>query len=375
MRASATEDVSPSTNSAPDATDAPVAVLVTPGYSLTFSAPFVRAMREMKAGGESSELVVTLIQSTFNRRWINLIQESNGGGRSFDEDRDREMRDRREEVFHESVAAIVGEDSFTAYDRQRMLRIRLGRTAYSLTEAESNELYRVEKEHDQRNAELKRAINAGEIDPYDAAGKQQQFDEAYRQERDKLLSDKPVSVPPIIMPGNFSTMIQRATQGLNLTAQQLSELADLAQKRTLAEGEMQRGDTNAIARVRELEDSAERDWERILGPEKYADYKRMNDYRYQQMKQYQQHWQLSDGQVNELYLTYLRHDKAVEQFTSQASQASQGTDAKPDEETTARIEAFAKDDRKGLQAELLQLLGEDRYKRFQAAGLVPQGDE
>lgn len=386
QRSQPAEDLTNLAGSAVEPADAAVVIQVTPTHSITFSAPFVNAMRELKAAGESPDLVVNLVRFSYTRQWMDLTKEIRGkeGDPTFNEDEAREMMS-RENVFHESVAAIIGEDSFTAYDKQRVLKMRLGPAGYSLTEAESNELYRIEKEHEQRNAELTRATSAGEIDPFDAAQQRQKLEEAYQQDRARLVPDR--AEAPSMGVGrqdNVSAIVKQQTQGLNLTPQQLADLTEVTQRKLLAYRELQQSAMSAtndiareqvIAKEQELDAAAERDWERILGSEGYADYKKANDYRYQQMKRYQQHWQLSDGDINNLYQTYMRHEKAVEQFTSQFPPTSQGGDAKPDPEVTARVEAFAKDDNKGLQTELLQLLGEDRYKRFQAAGLAPRDDE
>jgi hypothetical protein len=92
--------------------------------------------------------------------------------------------------------------------------------------------------------------------------------------------------------------------------------------------------------------------------------KKQNDYRYQTMKQYQGLWHLSDTDVNYLYGVLAKYDQSLAEYRLQYLQRlSRGSLATQPDSAQTELQ-------KQMEAELLQSLGEDRLRRFKAAGVI-----
>jgi hypothetical protein len=360
-------DVIASTGSS---TDGVTAIGITPSCSITFSAPFVAAMRELKASGESPDLLVNLVGAEFNRQRRDLVnavhQKLDRGELDFEES--QEFFHSRNEPLGKAIAEILGEDGFRYWDKQRLLR-SVATSGYTLTTAESDELYRIEKEHEQRNAKLTKARDDGELDPLDYEAQRGKSDEQYQQERAKIVKEgrgrgenEAVNIVPAL---------KSQTKELNLTPQQLADMVESVRRISQATERLDMQDASYADKQRALEAEAERDLIRILGPQGYADFKKVNDHRYQTMKQYQEVWRLSDTDVNYLYETFAKHDKAIEDHNAHSPPIPEGEQAGKETSGT-EIDEFARAQKLQLETDLLQFLGEERFRRFKAAGLVSQ---
>lgn len=347
------------------------AIPITPSCSITFSAPFVKALRQMKAEGESWDVLVNMVVAEFNRQRVILVnavhRKLERGEMDFEESQD--FFHARNEPLGKAVAQILGDECFRHWDKQRLLRsVTTG--GYSLTAAESEELYRIEKEHELRITELNRAKENGEIDPLDFESQRSQAEEKYQKERAELVNEDHKGRGESEHDSRLA-VLKSMTRDLNLTPQQLNELSDVTRKHIQAERELLflHDDAARAEKERALQATAENDFLRILGPQGVAELKKANDFHYQTMKQYQELWRLTDSDVNHLYEVFAKHEKTVEDYQKQAK-PSVVVDAEGNEQPAP--DQYLLGLNQELRTELLRYLGEERFRRFKAAGLVPE---
>jgi len=119
-----------------------------------------------------------------------------------------------------------------------------------------------------------------------------------------------------------------------------------------------------------VEAAAEREWMRILGPQRFADFKKANDNRYQPCIGIKTVGAFR-CRVNSLYETFAKYDKAIREHRIQTPPAPTNPEQQA-EEQSAKVDSYEKSLTQELEAELLRLLGDDRFGRFKAAGLLPQ---
>jgi hypothetical protein len=351
-----------------------VTIQIVPSSSLNFSMPLVKALRDLKAAGEPEDVLVNLVVAEFNRQWrdqMKIINQKRRNG-EIDNEESQDFFSEREDAIGKTVAELLGQDSFVYWDKQRLLR-KGGATGYKFTEAESDALYRIEKEHEDRKLELNGLRNAGEIDPLDFEEENAKSDERYQQLRSKLLTEgRRLHEEGVTV--DLRAQIKEQTRQLNLSPQELDALADVAFKNLQASQRMEVSDTNVesrIAKEEAAEAATEHEFMRILGPQRFAELKKMDDNRYQEMKHYQEVWQLTDNDVNYLYEIFVKYDKAIQAHNAQVSTTSQ-TSTEGNEPNLKQTDDFQKTQQQHLEAELLRFLGEDRLRRFKAAGLIPQ---
>jgi hypothetical protein len=367
--------VSNSVSSVASPSDGSVAIHMTSSCGVNFSATFVKFVRELKAAGEPPDLVVNLVVAEFNRQWRDEVNAVNRKLRSgaFDFEESQEFFHSRNDTLGETISVLLGDDSFVYWDKQRLLR-SVNASSYVLTAAESNELYQIEKEHERRNIELARARDAGELDPLDYEEQRKKSDEQYQQERSQLVTeDRRVRAED--EQDNLLAGLKMQTRDLNPSSQQLAEMVDAVRKNLVTMEELESSgtkDAGYAEKLRVLEAASEGEWIRILGSQGYADFKKAIDYRYQTMKRYQELWRLSGSDLNYLYQTFAKYDKAIAEHNAQALRVPASADVEGKENPDAQIDNFAKDMSQQLEAELLRFLGEERFRRFKTAGLIPQ---
>ncbi len=325
----------------------------------------------MKAEGESWDVLVNMVVAEFNRQRVILVnavhRKLERGEMDFEESQD--FFHARNEPLGKAVAQILGDECFRHWDKQRLLRsVTTG--GYSLTAAESEELYRIEKEHELRITELNRAKENGEIDPLDFESQRSQAEEKYQKERAELVNEDHKGRGESEHDSRLA-VLKSMTRDLNLTPQQLNELSDVTRKHIQAERELLflHDDAARAEKERALQATAENDFLRILGPQGVAELKKANDFHYQTMKQYQELWRLTDSDVNHLYEVFAKHEKTVEDYQKQAK-PSVVVDAEGNEQPAP--DQYLLGLNQELRTELLRYLGEERFRRFKAAGLVPE---
>ncbi len=315
---------------------------------------------------------MNLVVAEFQRQWRDQVNAVNRKLRSgnFDFDESQEFFHNRNDALGEAVAALLGDDGFEHWNKQRLLRSAA--SEFVLTTAESDRLYRVEKQHEEHVRDLTQAREDGKLDPLDYNEQRKTLDDDYQKERAALLTQGRREVEG----DNLIAGLKSETRHLNLSAQEFAELVQAARKNMEAEQELESApkDASYADKRRVLDLAAESDLTRILGSQRFEDLKKGNDFRYQQMKQYQQLWQLSDGDITYLYQKFVTFDKSLEDHRIRAPQTLETTDAESKDSPVVQTDPFEHDARQQLETDLLQYLGEQRLQRFKAAGLVPQNE-
>src|ERR1041384_2962784 len=167
-----------------------IAIQLIPTVSFGFSTAFVQAVREMKAAGESPDVLVNLVVAEFTRQWRDQMKQLNrkASAGEIDNEQRQEFFSGRQDAIGKAVAEILGQDGFIHWDKQRLL-MKAHAQDYKLTAAESDALYQIEKEHEDRNLELNALLSDGEIDPLTCDEQRRKCEEQYQRDRSKFVTE------------------------------------------------------------------------------------------------------------------------------------------------------------------------------------------
>jgi hypothetical protein len=254
-----------------NATDDSISIEVAGGRSLNFTPAFVKAMRDLRLAGVSPETLATVVTAEFNRQWrdqMNIIREKVRRG-ELGQDESQDFFHSRNERLGQSLAAIAGDEAFLLWDQQRIIRTVAAASGLQLTEIQSNALYRVAKEHEQRLTALEAARGAGQIDPLDYKEQRRKLEEQWQQARKMMISadHQPEEVQADI---GIEAGLRAATRELNLTPQQFAALLEATQKNALELQKLERNESRTnmadfLERQQAVEAQQEQDYVRILG--------------------------------------------------------------------------------------------------------------
>ena len=117
--------------------------------------------------------------------------------------------------------------------------------------------------------------------------------------------------------------------------------------------------------VAALSSEREQEMQRILGVDGYAQYQKVTDSRYQQLKQYAIAWQLSPADIEHVYQSVTQAIQAADDYRKQAQTAGQGQPVNWQD-----IQKTADDYKHQAEDELRQYLGEDRFNKLKRAGVI-----
>src|ERR1051326_3363268 len=106
-------------DSVTSSSDGVTAIRITPACSITFSAPFAKAMQELKAAGEPPDVLVNIVVAEFNRQRRDLANAVNRKLRSgeLEPEESQEFFHSRNEPIGQAITQLLGENSFRYWDK------------------------------------------------------------------------------------------------------------------------------------------------------------------------------------------------------------------------------------------------------------------
>jgi hypothetical protein len=330
----------------------------------------------LRESGVSEDLLSIMVAADFDRRWRDFSNEINRKFRMGEiDDSERQLfflqRDTAREM---AIRAALGDEAFVRWDRDRVLRSYEVADIW-LNEKEKDELYRFQKQSDLTRQELTLANQRGEIDPVDYQEQLRQNREAYDRQLEEMLGSY-----------RFAEYRQGTDWSLGRLRRELRDLG-LAETHLEAVHQANQAYNQAQARLRDLQRSGElkpEDYNRqlrearaerdqaigaALGESAHAEYQKLQDTRYKQMRQYATAWQLAPRDIEHVYRSITEAQQAVNQFRREAQAGA--TREKPVnwKEVNDAINQYQAE----AAEELRRYLGEDRYNKLRRAGVIPFG--
>ena len=230
-------------------------------------------------------------------------------------------------------------------------------------------LYQAKKEQQRRSQELSRLQQSGEIDPYD-----------YQQQQSALQKESEQSLNEILGSDRYSkykqggdwgyTNLRSDLRGMSVSDAQIDSLYKTMkafddQRRELSQ-QSQAGKSIDGKAWQQLQTQQEQEFQRILGAQGYADYKKSQDYRYKQMKQYAPAWKLSGNDIDQVYHVLSEYQKSIQDYRNDAKSSGGKSGQVNWSEVQQNIKVFTQQ----TEADLRRYLGDDRYERMKRAGVI-----
>lgn len=326
----------------------------------------------VRALGVSNALLASLVQADFAQRWerrSRALELHRAAGEIDEEELARELGDHDEEQARELRAAL-GEPGFVAWEKDQVLRA-FSAANPPLTEAEGEQLYRLQKETESKRRALTAAHARGDIDAVALDTAFGALEGTHASEVKSILGESRVGNADLVDDSTRGTL-RRQFKPLNVPADQIEKLADLDQARAVLEKGLDQSSDAAgqSDRGREAErlaltEARDRAFERIIGPEAFQAWQRLTDPRWEALRKFAPAWNLSDADAGRVYALLQQRDATARERQLQAL-AAQPSSGGPDWPAVQReLETQARSTADSLR----QLLGPDRFQRMEQNGV------
>jgi hypothetical protein len=329
-------------------------------------------LSQLEELGLTRDVVVTALLENFHRRWDRefIALENRYAPRPVPEREYIELARRRDAEQLRELKTALGEDGYRQWDRDRTLRL-LNVTGVTMTSAESDQAYRLQKEFEETHRELQMAMEDGIVDPADGSILQAQAQEALDRELATLLGAqrlaelRGVSDPTAEVYRRFGDVQPTAAQAHAI----LQAEADYTAREAALARRWQEKAADARALVTEMQalaESREENLRRILGAEAYNTQKRLNDPTFRTLQQYAQAWQLDGHEVDSVYATLQSYHEKAERARTAAAMAEAAGHRIDWQEVHAAIDQARQQTEAGLHG----LIGAERLRRLTQNGLL-----
>lgn len=328
------------------------------------AAEWPRWIRSLRAAGVSARLLATLVTADFDHRWENRQRElqhrfergeidaatlTHAQG-DHDQEQDREVR------------AALGEADFHAWKKDLVLR-DLTFAGVALSPAESDQIYAWRASVEAQRRALEAAHRRGEIDDASLADRAAAVAADGQAKINALLGDARLAVLNLADDG-VEVSLRQTTAQLNLPAKEFDELADLQRARVALQNDLDRAnasDPSSSARHLAVDAARDEAYERILGPERFDEWRKSADRRYQVMQHYASALYLSDADIANVYASLQQQEKQARDYQLQALAATErGAPA-----NWAAVQDQIDESKRQTEAALRQSLGEERFEKLQ----------
>lgn len=289
-----------------------------------------------------------------------------------------EMRELARQQQAEQLRAIkeaFGEDGFREWDKEQTLRTlnraRPPGDELPLSPAESEQAYQLQKEYDERFAELQQAMEDGVADRADSAALQAQAQENLDRALLQLLGRQRFDA----LRGNADPTVEvfRSFGDLNPSPEQAQAVVQADtdfRARQEALNALVRDNpgttTNLLAELQAIDEARTENLREIFGAAAYDALQRQNDPTYQSLTQFADAWGLQPQEVQSTYAAIRAFEEQANRLRTAAEMSEAAGQRVNWREITARIEQ----QRQQAEARLQNLLGSRRLARLQENGLL-----
>jgi hypothetical protein len=351
----------------------PLSFTLGSGQTVQFSAEFVSLVKQLQASGVSEETLAGFVQAEFSRQVEIIAEEMQRKMMRGDIDQREQLRfsaDMRSNQT-EAVKALLGDEAYLHWEKQNALRWAEDMNL-ALTPEQAMVAYQASKKYTQSGPrDLFFALGAGEIDPTDFQEQQAALQKEYEQQMAALIGADGIAKLKRNNDWNYGTL-RRGLKDLNLSDAQIDALYAVTQQYNQKQQELSRQNQSGKPQPQDygqqitaLNNEREQEMQRILGADGYAQYQKVTDSRYQQLKQYAPAWQLTPADIEHVYQSMTQAMQAADDYQRQALTAGQGQPVNLEDILTT-----ADDYKRQAEDELRQYLGEDRFNKLKRAGVI-----
>ena len=269
------------------------------------------------------------------------------------------------------LRAVLGNDGFRHWDKRRVLA-EFDRAGLELVESESDDLYDLRKTRDGKRLALDQAVQEGKVDENEARQRTEALDAQYNEQLLKLLG---VDRYALVQSGGDTGLgeLRRNLRALNADDGQVSGMESAQQswneQRNKLEVELQAGRVSGEdyeKQLKALESARDQEYQKVLGGDRYAEFQRNQDERYQTMKRVGTASGLTETDVNELYSTVQNYENAIRDYRDRA----QGIEAQGQQVDWAAVEKTLRGYSDQTENALRASLG-DKFDKLKRSNALP----
>jgi hypothetical protein len=337
------------------------------------AAEWPRWLDQLKRAGVSQKVIAGLVVSDFEARWERRVRDLQERSEKGELDADALGREhaKHDEELENELRVALDEDGFRAWDRENTLR-DLPLDRLGLEPAARDTLYALRKNLLLERRQLEEAHRAGTLDDQDLEQRSSKLQTEYQRKLQEVLGDEGYSA--LNSPGDGATVeLKREFKGVPLVDAQFDALLDVRHATDALRSDLERQSEANPSRTAEFEARSEaleafrnQEYQRVLGPEAFAQFQRDNDQRYQTMKRYASTWNLSSGEIENVYGTLQSYEKAVRDYRQQALQAERQGQHVDWTEVGKTIDQISQQGEQALRASL----GDDRFARMKRSSVL-----
>ncbi len=279
-----------------------------PGGSIE-AADYPTFIRRLRAAGLSDETILTLVVAEFHQRqqddYLALQAQFDRGELSQEELTKRTAQASKETKA--ALEALLGRETYRSYEMSQDFDLaRLAQTG-KFSDEVLERYFDLKQKHDERRAEMATRLGTGEFESQEFQIESQKMEKLYRAELEKSLG---AQVARQILTATDPTVqtLRRQLKETPLTDEEAAEVAQILRDYNDAIQDLSILVARDYASPEEIQPDQqsveEEKQERllaVLGPERYAEYERQNDYTFQQMSSWAKRNELTDEQVNYVY--------------------------------------------------------------------------
>lgn len=272
------------------------------------------------------------------------------------------------------MRAAMGAADFKQWDQQNMLRDAM-RTKVELSDPEAEAIYDLKKKRQQRELELRQALQKGEIDQTDVRDASAKADAELTGQIKSLLGDeryaKSQRLDETVATADLRQDFAKASpsdsqfQELLKTQQQWNEQRSALDKQAANDP----AQSAAYAdKIKALDAARDQEYKRVIGSDAFDALQKEQDGGYAKMKKYGTLWGLDANKMDAVYGTMQYYQKNVQDYQDRARALEAQGQSVDWEGVNKNLQQFKEQTQQSLQ----NSLGPDSFNKLQQNGVLYQ---
>ena len=320
---------------------------------------------QLRAMGVPNDLLARIVLQALDKEWnrhgAEVLWKCHGDGDTMDAlqlevdmSKDSEMR------------AALGEAGFKEWDQQNVLRDAM-RTKVELTDAEADALYDLKKKQQQRELELRQAMQKGELDQSDVKDALAKASAEFTEQMKSLLGDERYAKSQGPDEAAAAASLQQDLAKANPSDSQFQELLKTQKQMNDARSQLDKqfqadpSSADYAGRIKALDDARDQEYQRVLGASAFDTLQKEQDGGYTKMKKYETLWGLDDTKVDSVYGAMQYYQKSVQDYQAQARTLEAQGQSVDWDAVNNNLQQFKEQTLQSLQ----NYLGQDRFNKLQ----------
>ncbi|MGA3284092.1 MAG: hypothetical protein ABSD57_06510 [Verrucomicrobiota bacterium] len=338
--------------------------------NLATTADWRQWIDQLRAAGVPNGVLARLVQSDFDDRWQKRqdeVQEEYNRG-EVDVDALTALTLKHEVEQENELRTALGEEGFRSWNQERLFQ-GLNLKDLNLTAAETNALYALKKNLQQRLRDLDQSKLNGEIDQADLNDQQEKAQASFDQQLKALLGDERYATMQGIV--DAAGDLRRNLRDVNPSSAQFAAMLDIqsnwnASRMALQLQADKAPDASIEQQIKAMDDARDREYQRVLGTNGFEKFQAEQDSRYTDMERYANNWGISDADIGYVYRTIQYYEKSVQDYRQQVQAFNQQGQAIGSDTVQKNLQQFSQQTEQSLR----NYLGDDRFNKLKRNGII-----